>query len=177
MWSNIQAFPVHKWTKNNIWHICRRLVANPWNVVCQAHLSMGFSRQEYWSGLPVPSPGDFPNPGIKPTSPAWQENFFLPLSHLGSPSSIQKPLNKCSFLHPYPQKKGRRDSQSSQRPLKYRLVPHPFFSCRYFGAMSRGEIPPVRERSERVALSNWAELTPELLKILHSRVSANRQCR
>ncbi|MBZ3874916.1 Ropporin-1 [Sciurus carolinensis] len=40
----------------------------------------------------------------------------------------------------------------------------------YFGSMSRGEIPPVRERSERVALSNWAELTPELLKILHSRV-------
>ncbi|GAB5576506.1 ropporin-1A isoform X1 [Prionailurus iriomotensis] len=41
----------------------------------------------------------------------------------------------------------------------------------YFGAMSRGEIPPVRERSERVTLSNWAELTPELLKILHSRVA------
>uniref|UniRef100_A0A6I8P8Z4 Uncharacterized protein n=1 Tax=Ornithorhynchus anatinus TaxID=9258 RepID=A0A6I8P8Z4_ORNAN len=40
----------------------------------------------------------------------------------------------------------------------------------YFGAMSRGEIPPVRERSERIQLSNWAELTPELLKILHSRV-------
>lgn len=38
--------------------------------------------------------------------------------------------------------------------------------------MSRGEIPPVREQSERMALSNWAELTPELLKILHSRVRA-----
>ncbi|MBW03685.1 Ropporin-1, partial [Eschrichtius robustus] len=37
--------------------------------------------------------------------------------------------------------------------------------------MSRGEIPPVRERSERVTLSNWAELTPDLLKILHSRVA------
>ncbi|MXQ90350.1 hypothetical protein E5288_WYG011162 [Bos mutus] len=44
------------------------------------------------------------------------------------------------------------------------------WAAEYFGAMSRGEIPPVRERSERVALSNWAELTPELLKILHSRV-------
>ena len=49
------------------------------------------------------------------------------------------------------------------------------FSCSYFGAMSRGEIPPVRERSERVTLSNWAELTPDLLKILHSRVRAKRQ--
>lgn len=48
--------------------------------------------------------------------------------------------------------------------------PPNFFSCSYFGAMSHGEIPPVRERSERVTLSNWAELTPELLKILHSRV-------
>ena len=42
----------------------------PWTVACQASLSMGFSRQEYWSGLPCPSPGDFPNPGkmYKPVS-------------------------------------------------------------------------------------------------------------
>ena len=38
-------------------------------VACQASLSMGFSRQEHWSGLPLPSPGDLPNPGIKPLSP------------------------------------------------------------------------------------------------------------
>ena len=43
-----------------------------WTVACQAPLSMGFSRQEYWSGLPFPSPGDLPNPGIKPGSPALQ---------------------------------------------------------------------------------------------------------
>ena len=47
----------------------------------QAPLSMGFSRQEYWSGLPFPSPGDLYNPGIEPTSPAWHEE---PLSYLGS---------------------------------------------------------------------------------------------
>ena len=40
--------------------------ATPWTVACQAPLSMGFSRQEYWSGLPFPSPGDLPDPGIKP---------------------------------------------------------------------------------------------------------------
>ena len=40
---------------------------------------MGFSRQEYWSGLPCPPPGDLPDPGIKPTSPAWQEDS-LPLA-------------------------------------------------------------------------------------------------
>ena len=42
----------------------------PWTVASQAPLSIGFSRQEYWSGLPLPTPGDLPNPGIKPTSPA-----------------------------------------------------------------------------------------------------------
>ena len=49
-----------------------RLFATPWTVACQAPLSMGFSKQEYWSGLPFPSPGDLPNPGIKPRSPALQ---------------------------------------------------------------------------------------------------------
>ena len=44
-------------------------LATPWTLTCQAPLSMGFSRQEHWSGLPFPSPGDLPNPGIKPMSP------------------------------------------------------------------------------------------------------------
>ena len=43
-----------------------RFFATPWTVVCQAHLSMGFCKQGYWSGLPFPSPGDLPNPGVKP---------------------------------------------------------------------------------------------------------------
>ena len=49
-----------------------RLFAIPWTVAYQAPPSMGFSRQEYWSGLPFPSPGDLPDPGIKPGSPALQ---------------------------------------------------------------------------------------------------------
>ena len=44
----------------------------PWTIAHQAPLSMGFSRQEYWSGLPFPSPGNLPNPGIAPGSPALQ---------------------------------------------------------------------------------------------------------
>ena len=47
-------------------------LATPWTVACQAPLSMGFSRQEYWSGLPFTSLGDLPNPGIKPGSPVLQ---------------------------------------------------------------------------------------------------------
>ena len=49
-----------------------QLFATPWTVSHQAPLPMGFSRQEYWSGLPFPSPGDLPNPGIEPRSPALQ---------------------------------------------------------------------------------------------------------
>ena len=49
-----------------------RLFATPWTVAYQAPPSMGFSRQEYWSGLPFPSPGDLPDPGIEPRSPALQ---------------------------------------------------------------------------------------------------------
>ena len=51
--------------------LCPTLVT-PWTVARQAPLSVGFSRQEYWSGLPFPSPGDLPDPGIKPRSPALQ---------------------------------------------------------------------------------------------------------
>ena len=47
-----------------------RLFATPWTVDYQAFMSMKFSRQEYWSGLPFPSPGDLPDPGIEPRSPA-----------------------------------------------------------------------------------------------------------
>ena len=46
-----------------------RLSETPWTVAHQASLSMGFFRQEYWSGLPFPSPGDLPNSGIEPRSP------------------------------------------------------------------------------------------------------------
>ena len=46
--------------------------ATLWTIACQAPLSMGLSRQEYWNGLPFPPPGDFPDPGIEPASPAWE---------------------------------------------------------------------------------------------------------
>ena len=52
-------------------------LCNPWTIAHQAPLSMGFSRQEYQSGLSFPSPGDLPNPGIKPWSPALQADSLL----------------------------------------------------------------------------------------------------
>ena len=56
----------------------------PWTVASQAPLSMGFSKQEYWSGLPFPSPEDLPNPGIEPGSPALQADA-LPAERQGKP--------------------------------------------------------------------------------------------
>ena len=52
-------------------------LATPWTVARQTPLSMGFSRQECWSGLPFPSPGNLPDPGIKPRSPALQADSLL----------------------------------------------------------------------------------------------------
>jgi len=62
-----------------------RLFATPWTVAYQAPLSMGFSRQECWSGLPFPSPGDLPDRGIEPRCPALQADVLpseQPLVHL-----------------------------------------------------------------------------------------------
>ena len=79
--------------------------AAPWTVSYQAPLSMGFSRQEYWSGLPFPFPGDLPNPGIKPGSPALQADVYC-LSHQGSPDSLDVyewmiSVNSVSCIFPY----------------------------------------------------------------------------
>ena len=60
------------------------ILAIAWTVAHQAPLSMGFSRQEYWSGLPFPSPGDLPNPEIEPGSPASQADS-LPTELQGKP--------------------------------------------------------------------------------------------
>ena len=56
---------------------CVRLFVTPRNVAHQAPQSMEFSRQEYWSRVPFPTPGDLPNPGIKPRSPALQADSLL----------------------------------------------------------------------------------------------------
>ena len=65
------------------------LFMTPWTVAYQAPQSVEFSRQEYWSGLPFPSPGDLPNPGIEPGSPALQADAL--------PSELP---GKCNLLAP-----------------------------------------------------------------------------
>ena len=61
-----------------------QLFAISWTAARQVPLSMGFSRQEYWSGLPFPPPGDLPDPGIQPMAPGWQVDS-LPAESPGKP--------------------------------------------------------------------------------------------
>ena len=69
-----------------------RLFVTPRTIACQAPLFMGVLRQEYWSGLPFPPPGDLADPGSKPESPAWQADSS-PLSPQGSPQLLLLRLN------------------------------------------------------------------------------------
>ena len=71
---------------------------------CQAPLSMGFFRQEYWSGLPCPPPGDFPNTGVEPVSPAWQEDSLPtqpPGKHACSLSNLDEVASSSKCMTVY----------------------------------------------------------------------------
>ena len=80
---------MHAQSLSHVW-----LFVTPWTVACQTPLSMGFPRKEYWSGLPFPSPGDLPDPGIKPvspTSPVLASRFF----------TIEPPRNPTKAMFSY----------------------------------------------------------------------------
>ena len=76
----------------------RYIFCTSWTVACQVPWSMALPRQEYWSGLPLPSPGDLPDPGIEPESPALAGDS-LPLSYLGSPSWLIKATTDLGTYH------------------------------------------------------------------------------
>ena len=72
-----------------------RHFVTPWTVAHQAPLSMGFPRQDYWSGLPFPAPGDLPNPRIKPVSPTLAKLFFT-TEPPGKPAVV---ISRCMCVH------------------------------------------------------------------------------
>ena len=121
LWSMYCKYSYFKYRKQSLENItCSRLLlriicmcsatqsclfVNPWTVACQAPLSMGFSRQIYWSGLPFPSPGDHPDPETEPKSPASHADSFA-LSHQGSPLTgykNRKSEPKSSKILPFSQ--------------------------------------------------------------------------
>ena len=80
---------------------CVRLFETLWTGALQAPLSVGFSRQEYWSGLPCPPPGDLPNPGVKPTSlksPALAGGFFTTSTTWGAQEQAQSVTRSGSVI-------------------------------------------------------------------------------
>ena len=81
-----------------------RLFATPWTVAYQALLSMGFSRQRYWSGLPFPSQEDLPDPGMEPWSPTLQADVSLVLFIISGRWTLL--VIKCIFPPPSPPQKG-----------------------------------------------------------------------
>ena len=82
------------WSESEVKSLsCVRLFATPWTLAYQAPPSMGFSRQECWSGLPFPSPGDLPDPGIKPRSPTLQADS-LPSEPRGKLQRIHLPMQE-----------------------------------------------------------------------------------
>ena len=85
----IYLFIVHAQSLSHIW-----LFVTPWTAANQAPLSMGFSRQEHWSGLPFPPPEDLPHSGMEPASPALASKFFTSKPPRKPITSMQKQTNK-----------------------------------------------------------------------------------
>ena len=116
------------------------LFATPWTVAHQAPPSMGFSRQEYWSGLPFPSPGDLPDPGIEPRSPALQADaltseppgkpslgeYAFVNWNLGFPGDLDGKESACNAgdLGSIP-RSGRSPGEGNDYPLEYSCPENP----------------------------------------------------
>ena len=98
-----------------------QLFATPWTVAYQAPPSMKFSRQEYWSGLPFPSPGHLPHPRIEPRSPALQAKLYR-LSHQGSQPKSIGPCQGPAPADPGYLKRGRRRQGSGYNSFNYILI-------------------------------------------------------
>ena len=135
-----------------------RLFATPWTVARQAPLSMGFSRPEYWSGLPCPPPGDLPDSGMEPVSPVAPALHAdsLPLSHRGSPrgalhdkktpkSPGSQAINQAlQFLA------GLAHRHDLLPSLVFRKVPHPGLAC-LSPALLPSPVPSTQEEGVRKA--------------------------
>ena len=91
-WQKINFWKSQTWSRRVLWllfscSVVSNSFSTPWTVAQQAPLSMGFSRQEYWSGLPCPPPGDLPDSGIEPGSPALQADSLMS-EPPGKPSDV-----------------------------------------------------------------------------------------
>ena len=119
--------------------------ATPWTAAHQASLSMGFSRQEYWSGLLCPPPRDLLNPGIEPMSPALAGGFFTNLGHRATFSSLL--WVKSSALSP--------DTTYSQKSIIH-----------IFHSSLDLECPPLVLAQPRRHCSSWLPMSWQVSSLL-----------
>ena len=133
-----------------------RFFATPWTVAYQAPPSVGFSRQEYWSGLPFPSPGDLPNPGIEPRSPALQADA-LPSEPPGKTLKLSLSLNSWSGIR----------SSDKDHTLSPQAKISPFFL-----------VPPAQALGYWAALLSlkWVSLILTFIGRLFKICNPRRQC-
>ena len=108
---------------------CICFFATPWTVTCQAPLSMGFSRQEYWSGLPFPTPGDLPNPGIKAVSLKSPALETLPPPGKPHHSPVSSVTQSCLTLRPHGQQHVRLPRPSPTRGACSNSCPSSSWCC------------------------------------------------
>ena len=127
---------------------CFGLFSTPWTVACQAPLSMGFSRQEYWSGLPSPPPGDLPDPGIEARSSALRADS-LPSEPPG------KPEQACFHRLKLHQLCSSERHCSGKLPGVLRALASntPFLPMSLGWAVSSGSTPPRRQTRFSVNIS------------------------
>ena len=107
-----------------------QLFVTLWGIACQALLSMGLSRQEYWSGLPCPPPGDLPDPGIQPGSPlapTLQADSFT-TDKLGKPLPAHIPTLSLFFCLAFPSSPGCSTGTQGKRQLVTSEMMHDRFS-------------------------------------------------
>ena len=137
---------------------CVRLFATLWTVAHQAPLSMGFSRQEYWSGLPCPPPGDPPNPGIEPTSlmsPALAAGFFTTSAILETLNTVLTVKSKAVVWVQH----GRKCISCA-----------PWWSCDWLGTVAHC----TAQHQERILY--WILIAQEKIKDQNSRYSFYWKC-
>ena len=114
---------------------CVRLFVIPQTVAHQTPLSMGFSQQEYWSELPCPPPGDFPDPGIEPISPALAGRFL----------TTEPPGNPCAKFKGWQFKcSGHSDPGLSTSPSLWEVVGEHSLDLDYMVALNTGSQPRIR---------------------------------
>ena len=124
----------------------------PRTGTCQALLSMGFSRQEYWSGLPFPSPGDLPDPGIEPRSPTLQADSLScePSGQLAQPLIRTQHVKVTNRGHP-PRGQG-----GAEQAVKTFLCSNLWFSELQASEIGRASLPRNRGGKESPALTpSW----------------------